>query len=139
MCACTGTKKVVTVGIAADSRLSVGLDPASDGLGGVDHEVLLDGELGMNIQITDKIKVRYCGDARVDPGLAPAGFDTMRSQEAAFRFKHSSVQAHDRLLHLLHALKLTVRSTFVKIASAGQLANQGGRGGALEGYKCRQI
>lgn len=58
MCACAGTKTVVTVGIAADSRLSVGLDPASDGLGGVDHEVLLDGELGMNIQITDKIKVR---------------------------------------------------------------------------------
>ena len=97
------------------------------------------GDLDVHTKFTDKIKVRYCGDARVDPGLAPAGFDTMRSQEAAFRFKHSSVQAHDRLLHLLHALKLTVRSTFVKIASAGQLANQGGRGGALEGYKCRQI
>lgn len=40
------------------SRLTVGLDPNGDGIGGSDHEVLLDGELEMDVTVADKLSVR---------------------------------------------------------------------------------
>ena len=40
------------------SRMTVGLDPDGDGIGGSDHEVLLDGELEMTVTVADKLSVR---------------------------------------------------------------------------------
>lgn len=55
---CAGNIEVATIGVTVETDLTVGLDPKGDGIGGLDHEVLLDGTMLLNIDIIDKIKVR---------------------------------------------------------------------------------
>ena len=55
---CAAGKEAATLCVKGSSRMTVGLDPNGDGLGGSDHEVLLDGELVMDVTVADKLSVR---------------------------------------------------------------------------------
>ena len=57
-CVATGTKEVATLGVTATSALSVGLDPQTNGMGQIDHEVLLDSDVMIDVTVFDRFTLK---------------------------------------------------------------------------------